>query len=183
MDFWQHLLPIRNSELIMGMELIEELTVSTDSSSVTLSAIPQTYTDLLLVSAAQTDRTGVNNIDSLYAQFNGVTTGYSGVNLVGFGNATTATASLTQFRVATANEFENSSVTFGNSSCLIANYTSAVAKSGSQDGVSEANTTIAGQQIAASLWNNTAAITSIELFPTSGTLIKANSVFWLYGIS
>jgi hypothetical protein len=152
-------------------------------ASVTFSSIPTTYTDLLLKISARTSRTGFVN-DSLLVRFNGSTTGYSFRSLYGLnGSASSASGSTNQATyaldapAATAN-------TFSNTELYIPNYNSSNNKSMSIDSVSEDNNA-AGPiaELRAFLWSNTAAITSVALFPETGPNFVQYSTFTLYGIS
>ena len=71
--------------------------------------------------------------------------------------------------------------TFGNTSVYIPNYAGSTNKSVSSDAVTENNATTASQQILASIWNNTSAITSIFVSDTGSNLVQ-NSTASLYGI-
>jgi len=163
--------------------LISSQTLSGSASSVTFSSIPQTYTDLLLVASARTDRSYFLLVDSILVQPNASATGYTTRNLLGTGSATqsnTDTAALQLSAGATtSNETAN---TFGNGSCYIPNYTGSAYKSASLDGVGENNATEAWAGFTASLWSNTAAITSLKLLPYGGANFVQYSTFYLYGI-
>jgi hypothetical protein len=71
--------------------------------------------------------------------------------------------------------------TFGNGEVYIPNYAGSTNKSMSADGVSENNGTEAYTDLIANLWSNTSAITSILLYPDSGTW-QQYSTATLYGI-
>jgi hypothetical protein len=165
--------------------LLETITVgAAGAASVTFNSIPQTgYTDLVIKVSARTTRTGFVN-DSLLVRFNGSTTGYSYRSVYGFaGSAGSVSGSNNQATYAldapsaTAN-------TFSNGELYVPNYTSSNFKSVSVDSVSEdnsASTPIA--ELRAFLWSNTAAITSVGLFPETGPLFAQHSTFSLYGVS
>jgi hypothetical protein len=91
-------------------------------------------------------------------------TGQTSFNI---GNGTGATA--------TAN-------TFGSSDVYIPNYTSSNQKSISVDDAMENNATTAYDTLSTSLWSGTVAITSINIFPGSGSFAQY-STFSLYGVS
>jgi hypothetical protein len=165
------------------MKLIESKTLATAAASIEFTSIPQTFTDLVLVFAFRSDRGSPQFDDALNVVFNNITTGYTNRELRGSGSAassstpatTSVFAGFIPAGIATAN-------TFGSGGLYIPNYTAAINKSVSTDGVLERNDTLAYQQIMAGLWSNTAAITSIKLSANVSNLI-AGSTASLYGIT
>jgi hypothetical protein len=170
------------------MKLIESKTLGTAQASVEFTSIPQTFTDLVLLVSA---RSSLNSNGNIALLPNGATTNISGRFLYGTGAITgsAVTATNGEYNIVTyiANS-DDTANTFGNASFYIPNYTSSSAKSFSMNSVSENNGTSASQAITASLWNNTAAITSFTLFPVAGSNLQpsgtfvAGSMFSLYGI-
>lgn len=164
-----------------NMELITSVTVgSGGAASVTLPAtgtIPATYTDLMLVMSARSDRSG-NIADGYLIKPNNTTptvryltgdgsTAYSGTNYSGIFPASTATAS-----------------TFGNSVAYFPNYANtSYNKSFSVDDVSENNATNAYATLSANLYSSTSAITTIVVQSINSANIVEGSTFYLYGIS
>ena len=151
------------------------------ASSVTFSSIPQTYTDLKVVVSARCDNSA--SYSSLSININGITSGFSLIGLEG-GDSTTVSsyASSTNaiaYGLSAANSITNA---FGNVELYLPNYTSSNYKSISSDGVSENNSSSTGayRDLIASLWSNTAAITSLT-FTGSGNFVQY-STFSLYGI-
>ena len=167
----------------MTMRLIETKTLASAAASIEFTEIPQTFTDLVILSACRSDRNDPvgATVDSINVHFNNVTTGFSTRHLAGDGaSASSGTNAAARAGLATA--AGNTANTFGNSSCYIPNYTAAVNKSFSADGVTENNATTSYQFIYANLWENTSAITSVKLLPGAGTNWVAGSTFSLYGI-
>lgn len=167
-----------------NMTLIEAKTST--ASSVTFSAIPQTYTDLKLVISARDSSTGANWSRIKFA-FNGTssTTNWSGRELYGIGSGSASSWNYGTSDSAAggfATTADATTNTFGNTEIYIPNYTSSNYKSISTDSVTENNATSALAGFEASLWSNTAAITSIELTLSTGNFISG-STFYLYGIS
>jgi hypothetical protein len=166
----------------MGYQLIETYEVGSGGvASITFASIAADYTNLKLLVSARTNRTSGSE-DSLVLTFNGVTAGYSVISLYGNGS-TAATSSYTidgAFRLVAATNLSTAN-TFGNSELYIPNYASSVAKSFSMDAVSENNASSSWQFVTAGLWNNTAAITSINLDPLEGSTILEYSTASLYG--
>jgi hypothetical protein len=163
----------------MTMTLIETKTLGSDTASLEFTSIPQTYDDLIVMFSFRSNR--ATFLDIILAQFNGSTSNLSYRTLEGTGSGVSSYTS-TEFMAGASTGTSATSNTFGNSQLYLPNYTSSNAKSGSTDAVSENNATSAVQYITASLWNNTAAITSILLKPATGTLLLTGSSASLYGI-
>ena len=160
--------------------LIEKITVGAGgASSVTFSGIPQTgYTDLVVKASLRASVDG----DGITMRFNGSTFGYSSRQLFGTGSsANSNTPSQTDFATVGYTTTVTSN-TFGNLEVYIPNYTSSNNKSISNDSVQEANQTQAYSNLVASLWSNSAAITSITMGTQSGSF-NVNSTFYLYGVA
>lgn len=162
------------------MKLIESKTLGSDQASIEFTSIPQTFDDLVILFSFRSNR--ATFLDIVLAQFNGSSANLSYRTLEGTGSGVSSFTS-TEFMAGAATGTSATSNTFGNSSVYIPNYRSSAAKSGSTDAVSENNATSAIQYITASLWNNTAAITSILLKPATGTLLLTGSSASLYGIT
>jgi hypothetical protein len=167
----------------MAIALITSQTLASTASSVTLSAIPQTYTDLILVISGRDASNGGTSANPGIKFNNDAGSNMSQRRLYGDGGGASSTTSTAQNAIydwfvsgstATAN-------TFGNATIYIPNYAGATAKSFSMDAVSEHNATTAYQEILAGLWNQTAAITTINLLASNTWAI--GSSFTLYGIS
>ena len=156
-------------------------TVSTAVSSITFSSIPATYTDLVIKVSARA--TYAANFQDINIRFNGSATGYSSRLLQGDGSAATSANNASGALVWGANSVSANATanTFSNGEVYIPNYTSANFKSISTDSVTENNATAAYIQVAAGLWSNTAAITSIEMYLGAGNYVQY-STFTLYGI-
>lgn len=159
------------------MTLIATATVSgATAGDITFNSIPQTYTDLVLVYSLRANGASYEATFPLY--FNGNGAGYTFRTLSGDGASVSSSSGSSAQGVklvaatATANTFSNGQV-------YISNYTSANNKSYSFDHVTENNATNAVQQIAAGLWSNTAAITSISM---QGSSFVQYSTASLYGI-
>ena len=162
--------------------LLEKITVgAAGASSVTFSGIPQTgYTDLVLKASPR----GATAEDSFSLRFNSDSgSNYPYRRLIGNG-ATASSDSGTTTSIVLGRQPESgyTANTFGNCEFYIPNYTGSNYKSVSADSVNENNATTAKAQLGAGLWSNTAAITSILIFPSSGTFAQY-STFYLYGVA
>ena len=163
--------------------LLEKITVgAAGAASVTFANIPQTgYTDLKLVMSTRLDSASGANFN--YVKFNGSSTGFTIKTLegsgsgAGSGSASTGNAGLDEGTSYTANTFSNTEI-------YIPNYTSSNYKSYSVDTVTENNATQAYMEMVAGLWSNTAAITSVTVYPdTGGRNYVQYSTFYLYGLA
>lgn len=164
-------------------QLISSNVLSTAAATVTFSAIPSTYTDLV-IRASIRDTNSVNNDRNLQWRINGSTTNYSQTEIMGSGSAATSTRRtgatfLSANRtipaaLATANTFSSTEI-------YIPNYTVATNKPSSTFSAGEDNATAAYIMGVANLWSDTATITSIT-FVSDGPSYEAGSSFYLYGI-
>ena len=150
------------------------------ASSITFSSIPQTYTDLVLLVSARTDRASTQ--DDFTLEYNGTTTNGSMRRLYGTGSAAGSDLDSGLQRMGYIDGGNATASTFGNTMLYIPNYTSSNNKSSSSDGVAETNATNVNMAMIANLWSNTAAITSIKLTPATGATLQQYSTATLYGI-
>jgi hypothetical protein len=157
--------------------LLQKITLGASAASITFSNIPQSgYTDLKLVYSARTTTAG--NDDEALISFNGSSSGFSQRNVYHTGSAAVSGTTPNQF-AGSVNATGSTASVFSNIEVYIPNYTSNSQKSYSVDSVAENNATAIVMRLAAGLWSNTAAITSVTL--TLG--FAANSTFSLYGIA
>lgn len=151
------------------------------AASIDFTSIPNTYTDLVI--KASTRRDTSTGSGGLQLKFNGATTNYSYRRIYGTGSgaASDSNSSDTSLYVGEVGNASNTASTFMSNDIYIPNYTSSNTKSVSADAVSENNATAAIATLIASLWNNTAAITSISLLPAAGNFVQYSTAT-LYGI-
>ena len=150
------------------------------ASTVTFSSIPQGYTDLKVVVSARNTSSGA----SLRLRFNGTTTNHTDRYMEANGSTVVSGSNafgVSYIFVGAVNGSSTTSNTFSNNEIYIPNYAGSTNKSVSADGVSENNATTAYADLAAGLWSNSAAITSIELSPNTNSFAQY-STFTLYGI-
>ena len=143
------------------------------------TSIPATYTDLVVKVSARDDR--ALTVDGVLISFNGSTSNFTNKYLDGDG-ASTSSGTLARLTANAPGATATGSV-FGNGEIYIPNYASSNYKSFSGDSVTENNATAALTGLFANLWSDTAAITSITLTPSNGTLFDQYSTAYLYGIS
>jgi hypothetical protein len=165
-------------------EPITTQTLSSSAPSVTFATITGTYTDLVLVAVARTDRADYDDIMGL--QFNGDTgTNYSTTIVNGNGSAAgssrQSTVAYITSRVASASATAGiwTPVIFN-----IQNYSNTTTYKSTLCRFSEppSGGTDLGVGATAGLWRSTAAITSIVIKPIVGTNLISGSTFTLYGI-
>jgi hypothetical protein len=165
--------------------LISSNVLASSAASVTFSAIPSTYTDLVLRVSTRGD--GATNFQFINFEFNADASAlYSYTSLRGNGVTVASNATSSQTLGQAYNSTNGDSATantFSNSEFYIPNYTSTTSKPISSFGASENNATDAGLSANAHLFRNTSAITSIKLWSNTGANWIAGSSFYLYGIS
>ena len=166
--------------------LISSNVLSSSAASVTFSAIPATYTDLVLRVSARSDNGSVS--DGLNMTFNGVGgTSYSRTMLRGNGTDATSniTSSTSSFQSAPNGLVGNNATsnTFGSIEIYIPSYVVSQNKPISYFGAGEENATTAFMGVYAGLFSNTSAIASIVCSPVNGSNLLSGSSFYLYGIS
>ena len=164
--------------------LISSQVLASSAASVTFSSIPATYTDLVLRWSARDDN--ANYTQATRLKFNGsAVSEYSWTQLYDsaatVGSYTSGTDISNQFAYA-SNGTSSTSNTFTNYEVYIPSYTVARNKPFGAFGVNENNSTNGYIVASAHLWRDTAAITTILLYPNTGNYVT-NSSFYLYGIS
>jgi hypothetical protein len=166
--------------------LISSNVLTTATASVTFSSIPATFTDLVLRISARTSKSATS--DSIEITFNGDTaSNYSTRIVAGSGSAAFSdqysnnTPSRAWYGASGNTATSN---TFGSTEVYIPNYLVSQNKQISIFGLNETNAAAANITAVASLWRDTAAITSILLDPLEGgATFNSGSSFYLYGIS
>ena len=165
--------------------LISSNVLTSSQTSVTFSAIPATYTDLVLRASVRSDAAAT--VKETEIIFNSDTaTNYSFTNVLGLGSNGTASQQFgTQAygwtgKIAAAS---STSDTFANVEIYIPSYTVSQNKPFSSNNMNENNAaTLEATASVASQWRNNAAITSILFYPRASNFVSGSS-FYLYGIS
>jgi hypothetical protein len=159
-------------------EPISTTTLGTAASTLTLSSIPGTYTDLILVASVQASTAG----QGLTMQFNGDGgTGslYSNTGLRANGSTVVSFRQTTNSNVLLSNIAEPP--TSGAFGLYIANFLNYSNASVFKTILVRSNSGAFATETFVDLWRNTNAITSI-LISISGGNIAVGSTFTLYGI-
>lgn len=165
--------------------LISSNVLASSAASVTFSAIPATYTDLVVRYSMRS--TNANNGPSnQLVRFNGSSAAnYSQTTLLGISSTPLSTRETNETRFLTyAVGGGSTSNTFSNNEIYIPNYAGSTNKVASNFDVSENNSSTDfqwGVGVRAYLRSVTAAITSITI-DGNGDNIASGSSFYLYGI-
>jgi len=166
--------------------LIKGETIVANTTSYTFSAIPSTYTDLCLRLSLRGDQANYSEI--ILLEFNGSSAANYSYTAIRSNSDTPDSvrgSGQTYGRVGYANSGNSTANTFGNAEIYIPSYTVSQNKPLSGIGMSENNSTTAGEAWItpyATLWSQTAAISSIKVSPINGPNWVAGSSFYLYGI-
>lgn len=163
------------------MKLIQTVTVGAGGiANIEFTSIPQTYTDLVLVSSIRESRTDAGSAAgvSWTLRFNTLTTNQSQRSL--YYNTTTITTGADTSFFMWSNTGADTSNTFASGQIYISNYTDSIFKSISSEQFGE-NNGASGGRINAGLWSSTDAITSIQMYPSQGTIVQYSTAS-LYGI-
>ena len=168
-------------------ELISSNVLTASAASVTFSAIPATYTDLLIKTSIRTDYAGT--FQDMEMIWNAIeTTGYySQIWLNGDGTATSnlkVRSNESKWQYANIPGTSVTSNTFASQEIYIPNYAGTAIKPASVFTVTENNTATSGfyqTRANALLGNFTSAVTSIKFQLPSGNYVTGSS-FYLYGI-
>ena len=163
-------------------ELLKSVTVGAGgATSISFTSIPSTFTDIVFKMSVRITRSGYVG-DIMNVSFNGSSTNETSRRLEGAGSGSASAASNSLLLVYQGSTTDATASTFGNGEFYIPNYAGSNNKSASNDGVSENNGTTAYAGMAANLWSNTAAITSVEFTPDSGSNFVQYSSIYMYGI-
>lgn len=163
--------------------LISSNVLTSSAASVTFSAIPSTYTDLVLRVSVRSDRAAA--FDNIDIRFNGDSAAnYSRTIISGDGATVSSsrTTSASSWNSAIVDGNTATSNTFSNGELYIPNYTSTSSRTGSFFGAQEDNNATAYIRGNAYLYRGGSAINSISLVPSNGTNWLTGSSFYLYGI-
>jgi hypothetical protein len=161
------------------MKLIESKTLGTAQASIEFTSIPQDGTDLVVLVSPRSLRASV--FDDLLIEFNSSTSNLSSRWLQGTGSSAGSDSSASAIEMI-INADTATSNTFGSVQIYIPNYTSSAAKSVSAESLGETNATTIYMRLVAGLWNNTAAITSLKVYPRNANF-ATNTVASLYKIT
>jgi hypothetical protein len=151
---------------------ISSITLGATVSFVTFGSIPQTYTDLVIITSG-TSSGGAQ----MTARFNSATSTYNSVIMSGNGSATDSRriTGLTYIQLGYHDYFTTSQ---SNSITQINNYSNTTTF---KTVINRTNNAAVGTGLSLGLWQSTAAITTIDLLPLNSTWVSGTT-FNLYGI-
>jgi hypothetical protein len=162
--------------------IISSNTLSATAASITFSAIPNTFTDLLVKASARSSN--ASNGFSLRVTYNGSTaSNYSDVEIYATGTSVSAgiVSNNTRNNFYATNASSDTANSFGISEFYIPSYRISQNKPMGGYGMSELNATTANViGVTGSLWRDTTAISSLTI-ATIGNF-EIGSSFYLYGI-
>ena len=167
--------------------LIDSNTLTSSALSVTFSAIPATYTDLVVKVSARTSEAVDNEL--LVYRFNGTAgTSYSSITLIGNSSTVVSNKPTNAGNIRLGWETGASATlnTFSSGEIYIPSYLANQNKPTSNFSAAEnnsADTAASYINANAGLARITDAITSITIFSINDLLFVADSSFYLYGIS
>jgi hypothetical protein len=165
---------------------IQTYTLTSSSTSILFSNIPQNYTDLKLVVSARA--TTGESFGQLKIYPNGSTSSNTRRNLGTFGSASVASYSDTDKMVGYVNGDSSTASTFSSTEIYFTNYASSNYKPYSSETIVENNSaSVFSTTLYSSLWSSTSAITSLQIVVVNSAQTVCNilsgSTFTLYGIS
>jgi hypothetical protein len=164
--------------------LISSNVLTTTAASVTFSAIPSTYTDLVVRMSIRSS-TSATSAGLLITCNSDSSALYSSTDLKGDGTSSSSSRMSNQnsmYLSFDANAATSTSNTFSNLELYLPSYTSTASKPMSSITAMENNATTAFLQAFATLYRNTTAISSITISFDAGNFVSGSS-FYLYGIS
>jgi len=162
------------------MKLIESKTLASAAAQIEFTAIPSTFTDLIILCSLRS--TSTDAYVNINLGFNSNTANFTARWLYGLGSGGTGSASSLVRYAGDLNTANDTANTFSNSSIYIPNYTGSThSKSFSTDSVRETNASANASAISAGLWNDTAAITSVQLDSSDGNFVVGSTIS-LYGV-
>lgn len=162
---------------------LQKTVLTGTQASVTFSAIPSTYTDLVIMISARSDRSA-QYLDPIKIRFNGASADTNLTSRQIYGVGTSAGSQSNAYAlVGYATAAATTSNTFANIEVYIPNYAGSTNKPISSTSANEDNSAGNNEIDAiAGLWSSTNAITSITLLPNTGPNFVSGSRFDLYGI-
>ena len=164
--------------------LLETIELTQSAASVIFDNLPASgYTDLKVVISGRSSRS--NPTDTLFMKINGTSTTYANRRIYGFASTAGSDnyASTSGMDVGGITGNTATANTYSSQEVYVPNYTSSSYKTISYDGVSENNSSSGNFLVMqATLWSNTAAITSLTFQADVGNLMSG-STFSLYGVA
>lgn len=158
----------------MSLTLIESKTLSTNTTEVIFSNIPQTYKSLYVVGDLKSARSGIQGDFSL--KLNGTTSGYEARRMTAYGNSPQSDSAMHVNIIGTGGSYPAN--VFSSLDIYIANY-----NQGTMKGINMRTAFYDMVSYASARWTSGSAITSLTIYDLTGNAIVANSSLSLYGVS
>jgi hypothetical protein len=155
------------------------VTLGTTTSSVTFSSIPATYRDLILIASCKHATTGGSG--SVLGRFNGDTGSYPFVYMATKANNTIESGAV-DVNALVLGRFSNVDFTVNTAQMLDVSATDKHKTVLSNGALGLDGSAAFSQLISANRWPNTAAVTSLNLFPETAGGFASGSTFNLYGV-
>lgn len=159
---------------------IAKSVLTTNQSSVTLSAISGEYTDLVLVCSSKNSSTSSTIIGNI--SLNGSTSNFHSILIDSYGSGMYSTTDTRWIYNMIGSSGSTQTDTFGTTEIYFPSYSSNKYKVISTSYCADYNESGTSLGVSAALWSDTSAITSITLTPASGNFVTG-SRFDLFGIS
>jgi hypothetical protein len=157
---------------------IASQTLSSATSSVAFTSIPQGYTDLVVVIGYKAATT---NYPTLRLSFNGSATGYSGTQLYGTGSTAGSNRNSSAAYISIARAVGVPQA-IGNTGTIIINLQNYSNTTTFKTVLARASASDTGTEADVGLWQNTSAITSFSIDSGSVNDFASGSTFSIYGI-
>jgi hypothetical protein len=148
-------------------------TTGTGATSVTLSSIPATYTDLILIMNGT-----ASSATNVYVRFNGDTgSNYSSTRITG--NGSSASSDRNSNYTSLQSFFGYYDTTVGTTLMQVMNYANTTTY---KTALARYNYTTNEVSAAVGLWRSTSAINSITILTSNAATFPTSTTFTLYGI-
>jgi hypothetical protein len=159
------------------------IVTSSTTPIITFTSIPQTYTDLKIVSSSRTTGTDANYLISLNSSIVRTSGGFT-MNVLGTGTSVISQTGTTYGYGSVTNNSSDTANAFASSEWYIPNYTGSNNKSVSVESTRANNATSNISAIAALLVSDTNPITSLSfsMFNTITDPMAQNTTVYIYGI-
>jgi hypothetical protein len=163
-------------------ELISTITLSSTTSSIDFTSIPQTYTDLVCVFSLKSNFAS-SDYDDLGIKANGVTTNTSYRILRAYGVSAGSGSGTGLFGHGFIAGNSSTANSFGTGTLMIPNYAGSANKTISVDSAMDNNNSNAFVGFFAGRWASTVAINQLTFYSNNGGSLLSGSTVSLYGFN
>ena len=162
--------------------LIKGETLASSAASYTFTAIPSTFTDLVVRMSVRS--TTADFTDAIFVKFNnssGSITSYTSIYADGSSAYSGRNSGTNNIYAGEMDSASSTTDVFGSAEVYIPSYTASQNKPVSSVGMAERNAAYILMRASAGLFRSTTAISEITIAPSSNLLVSGSS-FYLYGI-